>query len=112
MAELDDRFERHCIQAIRSAAAELRTEPSQLARLLQDGEIARLAILLNAALPHVQHDALRHRIEDLLSHVSAGRMPMSAEPESELDWALRSLRRRKTDQEHAGPEDAERPPER
>ena len=107
MAELDDEMAQYCIQAVRSAAAELRMEPLRLARLLHDGEIARLAALLNAALHHVEHPALRHRIEDLLSHVSAGRMPMSGEPETELDWALRTMRRRRADRERPGSADAE-----
>ena len=43
----------------------------------------------------VSTPALRHRIEDLLSSVTDGRMPMFAKPETELDWALDTLRRRR-----------------
>ncbi len=99
MAELHDELAQYCIHAISSAARELGTEPLPLAKRLHDAQIARLVILLHAALPHVQPAGLRHRIEDLLSDVSGGRLPMSGAPETELDWALRTLRRRRINQE-------------
>lgn len=95
MAELDDALAQYSTQAIRTAAESLRIEPLILAKRLHDGEIFRLARLLNAALPHVPTPGLRHRIEDLLSSVTDGRMPMFEKPETELDWALESLRHRR-----------------
>jgi len=109
MAERDDTMAQYCIQALRTAAAELNTEPLELAKRLHDGEIARLAILLNAALRHIDHPGLRHRVEDLLSHVTAGRMPMSTEPETELDWALRTLQRRRAAGEAGGGDAGDHP---
>jgi hypothetical protein len=97
--------------AVTTAATELGIEPLTLARRLDGGEIARLVHLLNAALVHVDHPALRHRIEDLLMTVTGGRMP--AQPaESELDWALKVLRRRSEDRrsEPGVPEDGENDP--
>lgn len=46
------------------------------------------------SLAHVATPALRHRIQDLLSSVTDGQMPMFAKPESELDWALEDSRQR------------------
>ncbi len=111
MAALDDEIAQYCIQAIATAAEELGTDPLRLAKRLHGAQIARLTILLNAALPHVAHAGLRHRIEDLLSEVTGGRMPMSGRPESELDWALQSLRRRRLDQEHRATSDVEEAPD-
>ncbi len=111
MAELDDEIAQYCIQAMTTAAEELGTDPLGLAKRLHDGQVARLVILLNAALPHVDHPGLRHRIEDLLSEVTAGRMPMSGRPESELDWALRTMRRRRLDQERRAASDVEETPD-
>jgi hypothetical protein len=101
MAELDDTLAQHSIEAIRSSAGLLGIEPLQLARRLHEGEIYRLIRLLHAALQHVSTPALRHRIEDLLSSVTDGRVPMFEEPETELDWALQVLRRR---EDPPGPE--------
>lgn len=96
MAELDDALAQYSIHAIRAAAEPMRIEPLSLAKRLHEGEIYRLVRLLNAALPHVSTPALRHRIEDLLSAITDGRMPMFEGPETELDWALESLRERRT----------------
>lgn len=98
---LDDTFGQHCELAIESAAGELGVDPLALARRLNQGEIARLVHLLNAALRHVENLGLRHRIEDLLMAVTDGVMP-GATPESELDWALRVTRRRRESRESAG----------
>lgn len=95
MADLDDAMAQYSILAIRSAAAHLKADPLTLAKRLNDGEISRLIHLLNAALPHVSTPGLRHRIEDLLSAVTDGQMPMFEEPETELDWAMETLRRRR-----------------
>ncbi len=95
MAELDDALAQYSIEAIRSAAEPLRVEPLTLAKRLHDGEVFRLIRLLNAALPHVSTPGLRHRIEDLLSSITDGRMPMFEKPETELDWALETLRHRR-----------------
>lgn len=95
MAELDDTMAQQSIQAIRSSAELLGVDPLTLAKRLNDGQVARLVRLLNAALPHVSTAGLRHRIEDLLSSVTGGRLPMFEQPESELDWALETLRRRR-----------------
>ena len=84
--------------AIESAAAELDLPPLDLARELGDGRIARLVILLNAALRHVDNAGLRHRIEDLLMAVTDGRMP-AEDPETELDWALKVTGRRRADRD-------------
>lgn len=92
--QLDDTLGQHCKLAIESAAAELGVDPLVLARRLNQGEIARLAHLLNAALRHVHTPGLRHRIEDLLTAVTEGVMPAAA-PESELDWALRVAKHRR-----------------
>ncbi len=111
MAQMDDEMAQCCIQAMASAAEELGTDSLRLAKRLRDGQVARLAILLNAALPHVEHPGLRHRIEDLLSEVTGGRMPMSGRPESELDWALQTMRRRRLDKERRATSDVEDPPD-
>ncbi len=112
MVQRHDELAQYCIQAISSAAKELGTEPLRLAQRLDDGRVARLVILLNAALPHLEHPGLRHRIEDLLSDVTGGRMPMSGRPESELDWALRTLRRRRRiTEDRQAAADMEEPPE-
>lgn len=95
MAELDDALAKYSTEAIRSAAKRLGVEPLMLAKRLHDGEVFRLIRLLNAALPHVATPGLRHRIEDLLSGVTDGRMPMFEKAESELDWALETLRDRR-----------------
>lgn len=84
---------RLAVAAVETAARELEVEPLALARRLDDAEIARLIHLLNAAFRHVEHHGLRHRIEDLLMAVSDGRMP-GEDAESELDWALKVVRRR------------------
>lgn len=89
----DDRLARYATLAMESAASELGVEPLALARRLDGAEIARLVHLLNAAIRHVEHAGLRHRIEDLLTHITDGRMP-AERPESELDWALKVVRRR------------------
>lgn len=105
--ELDDRLAGYAAQAIRSAAEPVGADPLDMAKRLQDGEIFRLMRLLNAALPHVSTPGLRHRIEDLLSAVTDGRMPMFEAAETELDWALETLRRRrgKKDEEEEEEED-------
>jgi hypothetical protein len=96
MTDLDDEFGQFAQLAVETAAAELGISPLTLARRLNGAEIARLIILLNAALRHVEHPALRHRIEDLLTAVTDGRMP-AAGPETELDWALKVTGRRRED---------------
>lgn len=95
MAELDDALAQYSMQAIRSSAESLHVSPITLAKRLHEGEIAQLVRLLNAALPQVSTPALRHRIEDLLSSVTDGRMPMFQRSETDLDWALDTLRRRR-----------------
>lgn len=92
--ELDDTLAQHCKLAIASAAEELGIDPLTLAQRMNQGEIARLAHLLNSALRHVENDGLRHRIEDLLMAITDGVMPQ-ARAETELDWALRVARRRR-----------------
>lgn len=94
MDQPDDRLAWACVRAIQTAAAELRVEPATLARRLGQAEIARLVHLLNAAMTHVDHPGLRHRIEDLLMAVTDGRMPTET-PETELDWALKVARERR-----------------
>ncbi len=111
MAELENQMAQYCTQAIASAAEELGTDPLQLAKRLHGAQIARLTILLNAALPYVEHPGLRHRIEDLLSEVTGGRMPMSGRPETELDWALQTMRRRRLDQERRATSGIEEAPD-
>lgn len=114
MAELDDALAQYSIHAVRTAAESMRVDPLSLARRLHDGEIFRLVRLLNAALPHVTTPALRHRIEDLLSSVTDGRMPMFEGPESELDWALEALRHRRSLAAGGAPDgdgEESRPPE-
>lgn len=111
MAQLDNELGQYCIQAMTTAAEELGTDPLSLAKRLQEAQVARLTILLNAALPHVQHPGLRHRIEDLLSEVTAGRMPMSGRPETELDWALLTMRRRSQDRDRRAASDVEESPD-
>jgi hypothetical protein len=91
---LDDTLAQYCKLAIASAGEELGVEPLALARRLNQGEIARLVHLLNAAFRHVENAGLRHRIEDLLMAITDGAMP-AARPESELDWALRVARGRR-----------------
>lgn len=88
-----DLLQHHAARAVETAALELDLDPLALARRLDDAEIARLIHLLNAAFRHVEHTGLRRRIEDLLVAVSDGRMP-GQEAESELDWALKVVRRR------------------
>ena len=103
MADLDDSLAQYSIHAIRAAAEALAVDPLVLAKRLHEGEIARLVHLLNAALAHVPTPALRHRIENLLSSVTDGKMPMFVKPESELDWALQVSRQRReqtTAEEH------------
>lgn len=95
MSNPDDAIARHARVAIETAAAELKVPALALARRLNDAEIARLILLLNAALPHVDHPALRHRIEDVLMAVTDGRLPGDAE--TELDWALKVTGRRRAD---------------
>lgn len=106
---MDDALAQYSMQAIRSSAGPLKVDPLVLAKRLHDGEIFRLMRLLNAALPHVGAPALRHRIEDLLSSVTDGRMPMFERPETELDWAMESLRerRKRADGERAEREDGD-----
>jgi hypothetical protein len=103
----DEVLARSSLRALRTAAHALGVDALTLARRLQDGEIARLMQLLNAASPHVASAGLRHRIEDLLSAVTDGRMPMFEEPETELDWAMETLRQRRQQarQDDAGGED-------
>lgn len=103
---LDDILAQHCKLAITSAAGELGIDPLALAKRLNQGEIARLAHLLNAAHRHVENAGLRHRIEDLLMAVTDGVMP-GARPETELDWALRVARSRREGREPSGEEPAE-----
>lgn len=105
--DLDDILAQHCKLAITSAAEELGIDPLTLARRMNQGEIARLAHLLNAAFRHVENDGLRHRIEDLLMAITDGVMPQ-APAETELDWALRVARRRR---EQRGPSDNEPSPD-
>ena len=104
--ELDDTLAQYCKLAISSAADELGVEPLALARRLNQGEIARLVHLLNAALRHVDNAGLRHRVEDLLMAITDGAMPASR-PETELDWALRVARGRREGREVSGDEPAE-----
>jgi hypothetical protein len=91
----DELLARYSVQAIRTAAHALGVDPLSLSKRFQDGEIARLMQLLNAALPHVSSTGLRHRTEDLLTAVSDGAMPMFERPETELDWAMETLRQRR-----------------
>ncbi|MEJ2186899.1 MAG: hypothetical protein P8Z36_13285 [Gemmatimonadota bacterium] len=95
MSALDDQLGQFSILAIETAARELGIDPLTLARRLNQAEIARLIHLLNACLVHVDHPGLRHRTEDLLMAVTDGRMP-DKRPESELDWALKVTRRRRS----------------
>lgn len=95
MAELDDALAQYSIEAIRASAEPLGVTPLVLAKRLHNGEVFRLLRLLNAALPEVSSPDLRHRIEDLLSSVTDGRMPMFEEPETSLDRALATLRQRR-----------------
>lgn len=94
MGDLDDQFTEYCKLAIRSAARDLGEDPLALAKRLHGAEIARLIHLLNAARADVEHQGLRHRIEDLLMAVTDGRMPDDS-PESGLDWALKVAGRRR-----------------
>jgi hypothetical protein len=96
MTGLDDSLAQYSIEAIRSSARPLGVDPLTLAKRLHQAEIFRLIHLLNAALPHVSTPGLRHRIEDLLSSVTNGQMPMFERAETELDWALQALRERRT----------------
>lgn len=101
MSTLDDPLAQFSVLAIRTAARELGVDPVTLARRLNQAEIARLIHLLNACLAHVDHPGLRHRTEDLLMALTDGRMP-DQRPESELDWALKVAKRRRS------PADAQR----
>ncbi len=98
MNDLDGQLAQFAVLAIQTAAEELGIEPLALAHRLDQAEIARLIHLLNACHAHVDHQGLRHRTEDLLRAVTDGRMP-DHRPESELDWALKvaKLRRSTTD---------------
>jgi hypothetical protein len=98
MKDEQDQLARYSTLAVESAAKEIGVRPIDLARRLTNGEIARMLALLNAALRHVEHAALRHRIEDALLSVTDGRMP-SESPESELDWALKVNRHRRSPDE-------------
>lgn len=98
MTRLDDTLGQHAKLAIETAAAELKVRPLDLARRLNGAEIARLVLLLNAAVRHVDHDGLRHRIEELLMAVTDGRMP-AEKAETELDWAMKVTGRRRADRE-------------
>lgn len=100
MADLDDTLAQYCIAAIQGAADDLNTDPLGLAKRLREGQLARLVRLLNASYPHVSTPGLRRRIEDLLSEITDGRMPMFEAPETELDWALGELRRRRDRRDH------------
>jgi hypothetical protein len=95
MSAIDDQLAQFSTLAITAAARELGVEPLTLARRLNQAEIARLVHLLNACLTHVDHQGLRHRTEDLLSAVTDGRMP-DDRPESQLDWALKVAKRRRS----------------
>ncbi|MGD2067624.1 MAG: hypothetical protein PVI57_02990 [Gemmatimonadota bacterium] len=95
MSAIDDQLAQFSILAIQTAARELGIEPLTLARRLNQAEIARLIHLLNACLTHVDHPGLRHRTEDLLMALTEGRMP-DQRPESELDWALKVAKRRRS----------------
>ena len=108
MSRMDDEFAQFAKLAVETAAAELDVPPLTLARRLNGAEIARLIVLLNAALRHVEHPALRHRIEDLLMSVTDGRMP-GERPETELDWALKVSERRRGDRERRRSETDELP---
>lgn len=111
-SELGDTLAQYSKRALVSAAEELGIDPLELARSLNQGEIARLVHLLNAAHRHVENPGLRHRIEDLLMAVTDGRMP-GAQAESELDWALRVAKRRRQARESSDqdPGDQEDGPE-
>ena len=105
MDEYQDPIARHAARAVRSAAEALGMEPLAFSRRLGDGEIASLVRLLNAAATHVSTPGLRHRIEDLLSNVTDGRMPMFEKPGSQLDWALGKFRQRGGDAAKHAPGD-------
>jgi hypothetical protein len=111
MAELDDVLAQYSIHAIRTSAEALQMEPLTLAKRMHNGEIARLVRLLNAALPHVSGPALRHRIEDLLSAVTDGRMPMFERPETELDWALDTFHDRQARAAEEAPDETDDRPD-
>lgn len=106
----DDALAQASAGAIRTAARELGMDPLTLARRMDQAEIARLIHLLNACLDHVDHPGLRHRTADLLLAITDGRMP-DQRPESELDWALKVLKRRRpsadADPEPEGEEEQE-----
>lgn len=91
----EERLARYSVEAMRSAADLLGVSPLTLAERLREGEIARLMRLLNAARADVSSAGLRHRIEDLLSAATDGQMPMFERPETEFDWAMETLRRRR-----------------
>ena len=95
----NDELERYAAAAIRTAAVQLGADPLRLARQLQEGQIARLLRLLNSACPHVASPGLRHRMEDTLSSVTDGKMPMFEPAGSELDWAMGEMRQRRLDRE-------------
>jgi hypothetical protein len=110
----DELLARYSVQALRTAAEALGVDPLTLSKRLQDGEIARLMRLLNAALPHLASAGLRHRTEDLLTAVTGGKMPMFEKPESEFDWAMETLRHRRRntpDDDGAEQRDVENTPE-
>jgi len=94
-------------RAVETAARDLGMEPLALARRLNQGDIARLVHLLNACLAHVEHTGLRRRTEELLMSVTDGRMP-DQRPESELDWALKVAKRRRTPSDGSPEPDAGR----
>jgi hypothetical protein len=102
----DDALAQASMAAIRTAARELEMDPLMLARRLDQAEIARLVHLLNACLQHVDHPGLRHRTESVLLAVTDGRMP-DQRPESELDWALKVSKRRRSSADDAPEADAE-----
>lgn len=96
MTDFADQLGQYSKLAIETAASELGVAPLELARRLNQAEIARLMVLLNAALQHVDHPALRHRIEDVLMSVTDGRLP-SDRTEGELEWALKVTARRRAE---------------
>ena len=106
MTRLDDSLAQYSKLAIQSAARELDLDALELAQRLNQAEIARLIHLLNAAVRHVEHSGLQHRIEDLLMSLTDGRMPNES-PESELDWALKVMRRRRDAETRREAEDPE-----
>lgn len=98
----NDALERYSVAAIHTAAEQLGMDPLTLARQLQEGQIARLVRLLNSACPQVASPGLRRRMEDTLSTVTDGKMPMFEAAGSELDWAMGEMRQRRLDRERQG----------